>query len=779
MPTPSQIDEEFLFERKLIDGGLEKFRKDTLKLEKASYASATVYGSSSIENLLPIFIKYIKEKTAKRLKNASGHRLHLLHNFILQIDPESAAAIASKIVFDKVFSYRKEESAVCKITESCGRAIEAELQMRYYEQIKPGLFNALKKSYWHMSKGTESKRKSMQVLMQKQDIDPWVAWTPATRVKVGGWYVDALCESSGWFEVLPFYTRNRTENRLVPTEQFIKHKDEIVKIAELFSPFSWPMLIEPNDWTPTNEGGYLLNQLTRCHDFVRKGQPLPVQGKLIYEFINAIQKVKYTLNPWIVEVAETLEQLQRGVGKFRPIMYTEIPPKPADIDTNAESKKRWKRDATKINNANAQEFRKSCRTRMTMNFVKEFKNKPYYYLCFSCDYRGRIYPIPTVGSTQDTDFGKALVRAGDESPVTPDAITWIKFEVATCYGLDKSPMQERLDWTSNNHDLIEKVATDPIGCLPTWEVAEEPFRFLAAAREYYEIVIAKTRTTTGLWISIDATSSGLQLLAGMSSDLSTAKLTNCVPSDRPQDAYKVVAEAAKPHIPQRFWKVWDRKNVKRIVMTLPYSAKFQSNLTYIREGLVEKGIEPTTEEVTQTVRAVRQAMSDIFPGPMKTMAWIEKEVAKAIKRGMTEISWITPSGFRVVQRLMKKDTETVELKLLGRCRVKVGTGELGVDLNHHKNATSPNFIHSLDSSMLALACTKAKGVDVSLIHDCILAKATDMTLMSKLIREAYKEIFTNHNVLKDFAKAINAEEEPPYIGDLDPSLVTESTYFFC
>ena len=200
---------------------------------------------------------------------------------------------------------------------------------------------------------------------------------------------------------------------------------------------------------------------------------------------------------------------------------------------------------------------------------------------------------------------------------------------------------------------------------------------------------------------------------------------------------------------------------------------------YIREGLVEKGIEPTTEEVTQTVRAVRKAMSDIFPGPMKTMAWIEKEVAKAIKRGMTEISWVTPSGFRVVQRLMKKDTETVELKLLGRCRVKVGTGELGVDLNHHKNATSPNFIHSLDSSMLALACTKAKGVDVSLIHDCILAKATDMTLMSKLIREAYKEIFTNHNVLKDFARAINAEEEPPYIGDLDPSLVTESTYFFC
>ena len=178
-------------------------------------------------------------------------------------------------------------------------------------------------------------------------------------------------------------------------------------------------------------------------------------------------------------------------------------------------------------------------------------------------------------------------------------------------------------------------------------------------------------------------------------------------------------------------------------------------------------------------KAVREAMNNIFPGPMKVMAWIESEVAKAIKRGADQLVWETPSGFRVVQRLMKKDTETVELKLLGRCRVKVGTGELEVDLNHHKNATSPNFIHSLDSALLALTCTKAKGVDVSLIHDCILAKATDMTLMSSLIRETYKEIFTEHDPLRDFAKAINAETEPPYVGDLDPSSVISSTYFFC
>ena len=41
------------------------------------------------------------------------------------------------------------------------------------------------------------------------------------------------------------------------------------------------------------------------------------------------------------------------------------------------------------------------------------------------------------------------------------------------------------------------------------------------------------------------------------------------------------------------------------------------------------------------------------------MSWIEKEVAKAIKRGETEIQWVTPSGFVVTQKLMKKLYERV------------------------------------------------------------------------------------------------------------------------
>ena len=76
---------------------------------------------------------------------------------------------------------------------------------------------------------------------------------------------------------------------------------------------------------------------------------------------------------------------------------------------------------------------------------------------------------------------------------------------------------------------------------------------------------------------------------------------------------------------------------KRTVMTIPYNAKAFSNRAYIRDALKEKGIEVDKDDLTITVRAVRDAMSKVVPGPMSVMKWIEDEVSKAIKRGAIEI----------------------------------------------------------------------------------------------------------------------------------------------
>ena len=254
---------------------------------------------------------------------------------------------------------------------------------------------------------------------------------------------------------------------------------------------------------------------------------------------------------------------------------------------------------------------------------------------------------------------------------------------------------------------------------------------------------------------------------------------NVFPSSKPQDAYKVVAEHAAPNCPESIRPHMDRKVVKRVVMTVPYNAKPFSNRGYIRDALKEKGIKIEKDDLTKTVEAVRDTMDVIVPGPMSVMSWIESEVGKAISAGKQELEWVTPSGFVVKQRLMKKQVETLNLQLLGRCKVSVATGDTDeVDRNHHKNATAPNLIHSLDASLLHLTAIRFDA-PIALIHDSVLCRATDMSSLSAIVRETYMHLFAEHDYLTDFARQIGAETEPPIVGDLEPSSVIESTYFFC
>ena len=467
------------------------------------------------------------------------------------------------------------------------------------------------------------------------------------------------------------------------------------------------------------------------------------------------------------------------VGKFLPIIDYQLPPKPPNIAEDKDARQAYRRQAAEVMNKKAQQIRRSCRTRMTMKAGDKFADRDEFFVPWSFDYRGRASPVPAFLTVQDTDFGKSLIRFSNESDVTFDSHKWLAFQVATTYGLDKATWDERQQWVLDNLSLLTRVAEDPIDSLPEWEAAEEPWQFLASVEEYYHCVILQDRTTTGLCIATDATCSGLQILAGLARDKSTAKLVNVLPSDRPQDAYQVVADVSKPNIPEILHEHWDRKCVKRTVMTIPYNAKPFSNRSYIRDALKEKGIEIEKDDLTITVAAVRDAMNEVVPGPMAVMKWIETEVAKAIKRGATHLEWVTPSGFVVIQRLMKKKVETIDLKLLGRCRLSVATEDGPcVDRTRHKAATAPNLIHSLDASLLHLV-TERFDAPIALIHDSVLSRATDMSLLAILVRETYMHLFAERDYLTEFAQQIGAETEPPIIDDLEPKSVIDSTYFFC
>jgi DNA-directed RNA polymerase len=779
LPTPAQIEAQIQLERDAISHGLKKLHKNTKDLENKSYASATIYGATSIDSLLPRVIEKIEATTTRLTKGQAGVAFKEIQQHLHSIDAPAAAAISLKLTFDKVFSYKEDSNLATKVCEAIGVAVEQECQMRYYENTAPGLLKTIKDNYWHRSIGTQQKLTVVRTLMNRSDIEHWKTWGSSTRIKLGGWLLDCIMQASGWFTKDMIQRGKRRLQYVIPTPEFLQIKDAVMRNAELFSPLAWPMLIEPNDWTNDRSGGYLLNEVMCGHNLVRRGNPSSIQGEIPLTFLNRIQKVAYRLNPFIVKVAEELDRLERPVGKFLPIVHHELPVKPVDIATNKEARHEYNRKAAAVHNTQAQEFRKSCRTRMTMEAVNRFKDKEKFYIPWSFDYRGRAYPIPAFLTPQDTDFGKSLLRSYEESYLTPESEDWLAFQVATTWGLDKSPMSERLAWVKDNSTFIKRIVLDPIGCLPEWEVADEPWQFLAACEEYYHCVLSGERQFTGLFVATDATCSGLQILAGLARDASTARLVNVLPSDTPQDAYKVVAEAAKPQCPESIQPYLDRKVVKRVVMTVPYNAKPFSNRGYIKDALKDKGIEISKEDLTETVNAVRDAMNCVVPGPMAVMSWIEAEVANAIDNGKQQLEWVTPSGFVVNQKLMKKNTVRVDLQLLGRCQLTVAVDDSNkVDRNHHKNATAPNLIHSLDASLLHLAAIRFNA-PIALIHDSVLCRATDMSTLSTVVRETYMHLFAEHDYLNDFASQIGAETTPPIIGDLKPESVIESTYFFC
>ena len=779
MVTPAQINEQIELEREAIRHGVDRLTKNTKDLQDKEYASATVYGAASIEQLLPVLVERIEQTNHRIHHGHTGRAFAEIKEFLVDLEPIAAASIALKVTFDKSFSTKEDSNRLVNVCNAIGNALEDECQMRHYERNAPGLLAVLKKNYWHKAIGTRQKLTVIQTMMNRCEVKAWKPWGSVNRVKLGGWLLDCIIEVSGWFDKFSQRRGMKTVQLVIPTPRFLAIKEKLMQDAELFAPSAWPMLIPPNDWSNDIKGGYLLNEVMRGHDMVRRGDSHLKQGEAPIEFLNKIQKVAYCLNPFIVDVAEQLYDLQRCVGKFLPIVNYDLPPKPVDIADNRDARKDYRRRAAEVMNLNAQQFKRSCRTRMTLEAVQRFKDVEQFYIPWSFDYRGRAYPIPAFLTPQDTDFGKSLLRFAKEAFMTPEAELWLAFQVATTYGLDKATMTDRLDWTHNNYELITLIVSDPIGNIHEWENVDEPWQFLAACEEYYHCVIECDRQHTGLPVATDATCSGLQILAGLARDKSTAKLVNVFPSDKPQDAYRVVAETATPSCPESIQPHMDRKVVKRVVMTIPYNAKPYSNRGYIKEALLEKGVEVDKDDLTKTVNAVRVAMEQVVPGPMRVMKWIENEVDRAITQGHTQLRWVTPSGFVVRQKLMKKNIQTVTLQLLGRCRMSVAVEDSDkVDKTHHKNATAPNLIHSLDASLLHLSVLRFDA-PIALIHDSVLCRATDMDILSGLVRETYMHLFAEHDYLRDFAAQIGAESEPPIIGDLEPESVINSTYFFC
>ena len=191
MPTPAQISEQVELEREQIRQGLKQLRDNTKKLEEKDYASASVYGVASIQTLIPLVVKRITDTAERRIKSGCvGVAFREISIYLADVEPEVAAAIASKVTFDKVFSVTPSASKVQNVADAIGTALENECMMRHYERNVPGLLETLKKNYWHRSIGTHQKVKVIATLMNRYDVEHWQAWGRRSLVHLHPLYAE-------------------------------------------------------------------------------------------------------------------------------------------------------------------------------------------------------------------------------------------------------------------------------------------------------------------------------------------------------------------------------------------------------------------------------------------------------------------------------------------------------------------------------------------------------------------------------------------------------------
>ncbi len=539
--------------------------------------------------------------------------------------------------------------------------------------------------------------------------------------------------------------------------------------------------------------------------------------KPVYDAVNIMQDTEWVINKPIYEVILSLINSDNSLGNL-PTNPQEIslPVKPVDVanndkqsETYKENLIKWKREASLVYKDRAKSKSKYIQVRQILEEARLLLDRSFFYP-YQLDFRGRIYPKPAMLSPQGADYSRALIKFKYGKQMK-DNVSFDDFAVAGAglYGqVDKEDIQTRKEWVRERLDIFIGYAKEPL-TNTDWAKADKPFCFLAwcfELKDFAETDFDASFITT-LPIQSDCSNSGLQHYSAMMRDEIGGKATNLVPSNKPEDVYRIVAQKVIMKLRDKtdpMAKLWldygiDRKLCKKPVMCLPYSLTQYSCRQYIQDHVEKefkekeklhnfgKDLFKATNYLTPIVWS---SINDVITGAKEIMKFL-KDVSRLVASENLPVTWTTPKplNFPVQMMCYKKESKRVKTKM-GDSIIKLSIQSDTEEIDKRKTAQSicPNFIHSLDASVLQLAVIKAKEKGVtnfSLIHDSFGCVAPDVHKLSEAIREAFCEVY-EQDVLTNWAMEMkqmlsekNAKKFPhiPERGNLDLSLVKQSTFF--
>lgn len=202
---------------------------------------------------------------------------------------------------------------------------------------------------------------------------------------------------------------------------------------------------------------------------------------------------------------------------------------------------------------------------------------------------------------------------------------YLQIDIANNFGLDKKDWDERIKWVEDHEQELEDLLSQ----------AKEPALYFAGVQAYRA---AQRGEAIGYPISLDATSSGLQLLAALTGDRKAAELCNVVSVGKRMDAYTAVYRAMVEAIGE-FAKI-KREDTKRAIMTSLYGSQAVPKEVF-GEGLLLRIFLETMQRVAPAAWELNEAFLTM---------WNPDALSN---------DWVLPDNFHVKVKVISQIKETV------------------------------------------------------------------------------------------------------------------------
>ena len=735
-----------------------------------------------------------------------------------QIDIQSLPArVIAYISVRSVIDSISKKRPLSQVSIYLGARLEDELRCRFLcetnEEKAEGILLGAKRRRGQKAK-IRHIRGSMRHETEKRGKPEWQKWGLRDKLNMGLNMVELLRLHSGIIEYIYILEqRKRKPTRYVcATTELLQWIEDFNSDRELLEPFWMPTVELPKAWTTIWDGGYDEGEVflpnvpfikTTDMEYLRnidKTIPEPMDA------VNRIQETPWQVNKKVHDVMKWAWEHNVCIGDIPNRKDEEFPPTPSDIKTNEEANREWRQKAAKIYELNLSTKSRRLLIAKTLHLADKFRDDRFFFPS-QTDFRGRIYNIPSFLNIQGNDPSRSLLEFyRPERLKNKKDARWLAIHGANTYGNDKVTLDEREAWAYEFAENAQKIADNPTQTLSLWQNVDKPWQFLAWCFEW-SVWTREGKLQSRLPVSMDATNNGLQILSMLMRDEKGAHSTNVSPTDTPQDIYGVIADRVKVRLESDakdgndIAKEWlkfgiDRKLAKRPTMVFPYGGTFYSCRAYVDEWYQDtlrkqRKDNPFEENLRYRVtgylsRHVWESIIEVLDKPTKCMNWL-KEVADIMSERSCPIKWTTPSGFPVQQHYKGFRHTDVKTKISGKATWVHYRGETDrLCKRSQRNAISPNYVHSLDATLLTKSVNEAnrQGIyDFAMIHDSFGTHSNKCELFSKILREQTKLIFSV-DLLKEFREGLlqshNDLELPdiPEYGTFDPSTVVDSPYFF-